>query len=446
MFQRLILTGGLLLSMAVAPARAELPTDLLQEARRRVNFGLNPGLALVQVKAGKTPEIATMGRLALSATSAPVTADTPFEIGSLTKVLTALEAALLEEQQRLSVRTPLAQLWPKDWQPISPKLSALTLSHLLSHTSGLPRMPENFEPQQPADPWQDYTPERLQAFLTAWQGGPQTYAYSNLGYTLVSGLLVAASDAENLSTLMTRDLFQPLGMNTTGFSDPPGPWPVPHADGIETHHWHFSEITAGVGGVRTSARDLARFLQAQLQPPPGLLGQAIRRSHQPLAAGSQPVAYGWHCAKLNGQMLYWHNGETGGFISFMGFVPATGLAAAVLSNNTEAIEDLGLKLLNPESALTAREDPRRTPAQLRPYTGRYRLSPNEEVHIHQDHGYLIVQITGQPALRIYPQPEPHTFAWHVVEARVVFEWHQQQVTGLKIYQNGAVYPAARLSP
>ncbi len=68
-------------------------------------------------------------------------------------------------------------------------------------------------------------------------------------------------------------------------------------------------------------------------------------------AGGMSVGLGWHIAKGKNGDVIWHNGGTGGYRAFAGFVKETGEGVVLLTNSTESVDDIGFHLLNPESAL-----------------------------------------------------------------------------------------------
>jgi len=445
------LSAGLVLAWGPVAKATGLSAEVQASAQRRVELGLNPGLALVYLKKGQPAEIKTWGKVAWGPEAPSITPATRFEIGSVTKVLTALQAALMVEQKVLQPETTLQQLWPESWGELAPSLQPLTLSSLLTHSSGLPRLPDNFAPADPSNPYADYDQDALQAFMQSHQLAtqPPAYAYSNLAYGLSGVLLAAQTSSLSYTQLLEQDLLQPLQMQHSSFAALPAEWMAQgHFEGVAVKNWDFSESTAGAGALKASAQDMAKFLQAQLEPPDNELGRAIRRSHQILyaAEGQQRMAYGWHIAQSQGRDIYWHNGQTGGYLSFAAFDPATGQAAAVLTNNTDAIQDLGMRLLGVGPPLPSLKDQRLPEKTLAAYVGVYALAPGVELHVSQQAGYLVVQVTGQAALRVFPGEAPHHFAYRVVEAEMVFSANAQgQINGLTFRQNGAEHTAPRLN-
>ena len=122
--------------------------------------------------------------------------DTVFEIGSITKVFTALLLADMVLRGVVAWDEPVARLLPASVHVPRFGERQITLLDLATHTSGLPRMPSNFHPADPGDPYADYTVGQLYDFLddTMLSRTPGTaYEYSNLGYGLLGHALARRS-------------------------------------------------------------------------------------------------------------------------------------------------------------------------------------------------------------------------------------------------------------
>ena len=97
--------------------------------------------------------------------SRPLNGDTIFEIGSVTKVFTALALADMVEHGQVSLTDPISKYLPDGVKTPQRGGKSITLEDLATHTSGLPRLPSNIEPRNPADPYADYTAAQLYDFL-----------------------------------------------------------------------------------------------------------------------------------------------------------------------------------------------------------------------------------------------------------------------------------------
>lgn len=272
--------------------------------------------------------------------------DSLFEIGSITKTFTGLMLAQMIEQQQVTAEQPVRTLLPANAVP-KPSGTEVSLLDLVTHRSGLPRMPTNFEPVNPTNPYIDYTADRLYAYLTQ-QGlakpADAPSAYSNLGFGLLGQALENRAKVD-YPQLLSQLVTAPLCMTDT-VVQLDGPHKARFIQGYTndrkpTGPWDF-DATAGAGAIRSTADDLLKYLAAQMQPAPcesagesphtKTLVAAIKRS-QTLQADLRPntkIAYAWIFNSTTGS--YWHNGGTGGYTSFAFFNPQRRYAAVVLTN------------------------------------------------------------------------------------------------------------------
>lgn len=436
---------ALALACSLPLQAAEIPARVLDSARQRVDYGLNPGLVLIYLEGDDEPVIQVLGKSSFEADALPLTPRSRFEIGSLTKLFTALLAAKLVNEGKIEPSTTLQELWPQTWPPLDKSLQQVQLKALLTHTSGLPRLPDNFAPADPRDPYADYDLSHLQAFLSHYHlaATPAKYAYSNVAYGLL-GVLLPRQQSPKLgyAEMLQSEILKPLHMSLSSTEDLENLalTTQPYFEGAAVSHWHFADAALGLGSIRSNAEDMARFLQAQLHPPDSTLGRAIQRSHELLYDGAEhKLAYGWHISTIAGRELYTHSGETGGYLSFIGFDPKTRRGAVVLTNHTDAIADLGVAMLNPDYTLRTLTDQRLPATELRAYLGDYDLAPGVQIRVRQAGGYLLARVTGQNFIRVFPDGE-RSFKYRVVKARLVFKADAQgQIVGVTLEQNGEHY-------
>jgi CubicO group peptidase (beta-lactamase class C family) len=99
-------------------------------------------------------------------------------------------------------------------------------------------------------------------------------------------------------------------------------------------YWHFDAL-AGAGAIRSTASDLLRFLDDQIDPSKTPLADAIKASHEIHYRNPQglALALAWHVISLpDSTRLFWHNGGTGGFRSFIAFAPDKRAGVVLLAN------------------------------------------------------------------------------------------------------------------
>ena len=122
-----------------------------------------------------------------------------------------------------------------------------------------------------------------------------------------------------------------------------------------------------------------------------------------------------------------------------------GRGVVILTNNTDAVVDLAQHLLQPELPLKPLVDQRLPAAKLASYSGKYLLVPGQFLSARAEAGYLIIGITGQPELRVFPEAEADAFRYRVVDAQLVFEKNPDgSIRGVTLNQNGKALYAAKV--
>lgn len=319
----------------------------LDRSARRA--GRHVGVALGVVD-GDRPDVAGFGVTGPS--GATPDASTSFQVGSVTKVVTALLLADAVVRGEVALEQPLTSAFPG--AAAHPSGEPIRLVDLATHTSGLPRLPPGLVRQargQRDDPYATFTIERLEQALaqppTRPPGGKPRY--SNYGAGAL-GEALARLTGHPYAELVHDRIVVPLGLQdtTVEVDRSAANVAVGHTRrGRVTGDWHLAAL-AGAGALRSSVADLLVLLRAHLDPDATRLGPAIRLAMEPRARISRPLAVGlgWHILdRRGGARWWWHNGGTGGFRSFVGFDPAIGRAVAVLANDTRSVDRLGQLLL-----------------------------------------------------------------------------------------------------
>jgi CubicO group peptidase (beta-lactamase class C family) len=388
---------------------------------------------------------------------AAVDADSVFEIGSITKVFTSLLLADMVERGEVKMDTPVASLLPSTVTVPSRSGKQITLADLSMQVSGLPRMPNNFRPADPENPYADYDATKLYEFLsghTLARDPGEKYDYSNIGVGLL-GHALARKAGMSYEELLKKRIFDPLGMKDTSITLSPeqrkrlaiGHNPVLGS----VKNWDLDAL-AGAGAIRSTANDMLKFLAANMELAPSPLQPAMRRMRsmsKPTGVPDLEIMMGWHAFKKYGTEIVWHNGGTGGYRSFAGFVPAAKRGVVVLCNTSMDNDDLGRHILESQWPVRKYEPAKvRTeitvdPKILDTYVGEYQLTPAFVIAVTRDGDALFVQATGQPKLRVYAE-KPDAFFLKQVEAAVTFMKDESgKVTHLVLDQNGMQQKAAR---
>src|SRR5580658_2347125 len=143
--------------------------------------------------------------------------DTLFEIGSNTKVFTALLLAQMAERGEVNFDDPAATFLPPGATLPECGGRQITLAHLAAHTSGLPRDADNYAPTDRANPFADFSVDRLYDFLARYRldrDPGAAHAYSNVGSGLL-GHVLARRAGVDFETLVRERIAAPLGMAST---------------------------------------------------------------------------------------------------------------------------------------------------------------------------------------------------------------------------------------
>jgi CubicO group peptidase (beta-lactamase class C family) len=305
----------------------------------------------------------TFRRGRLRATEAtPVDANSIFEIGSVTKVFTATLLADMVEQGLVRLDDPIQRYLPEDVRvPIRGR--PITLCDLATQTSGLPRLPPGLfrrSLRRRHDPYAGFSEQDLLHALakTRLKRTPgERLRYSNFGFGLL-GYVLARRAESNYDELVRDRICVPLGLADTGleiadnaaerFAD------GHNRRGRSVAHWHLGAL-AGAGGLRSTVNDLLGFLDVQRTEPATPLARAARATHGSRATrGRLEQGLGWVSLPLRGdpRRMLWHNGGTGGFRSFLGFVPDTSVGVVVLSNSARSVDAIGFRILESLSRVT----------------------------------------------------------------------------------------------
>ncbi len=380
----------------------------------------------------------------------PPDGDTVFEIGSITKVFTSLLLADMVERSEVKLDDPVAKFLPESVKVPDHDGRHITLLDLSMQVSGLPRLPANLKPADPANPYADYNAPRLYEFLsshTLTRAPGAKYEYSNLGAGLL-GHALARRAGMDYEALVRRRILSPLGMNDTSIALSEAQ-KKRLAAGYNAalrpvKNWDLDAL-AGAGALRSTANDMLKFLAANLELTGTPLQPAMRRMRSMRRETGAPdleIAMAWHILTKFGAQIVWHNGGTAGYRSFTGFDPVKKKGVIVLCNTFLDIDDVGRHILEsqyPLATLTApkqRAEVKIDPAILANYAGEYELTPQFSITVTGEEGRLFAQATGQPRFELFAEKETEFFL-KVVDAQITFGKDDSgQVTHLVLHQNG----------
>ena len=371
-----------------------------------------------------------------------------FEIGSITKVFTALLLAETVAEGKASLDDRLAQHLPAGLE-LHPNVAAITLAQLASHTSGLPGPIPDFRPADPLDPYADFTAERLLAIVSAQRPGPPPHAaeYSNLGVGLL-GLILERIHGKPYADLVAERITGPLGLRDTAIElspDQQARFATPHDGAKVVKPWRIPALPAA-GALRSTAADLALFAQALLDGRDARLAAAweLICRRQAEFQGAE-IGLGILIARVEGAPAYSHGGGTGGFRAHLAIEPARRRAFVVLINNT-ALEPTRLlgDLRVPAHLRAERAEQPLAAERLAEFAGCYDLAPNARFTVLAGpEGRLVARLTGQAFHPVFFAGADRFF-YRVVAAELQFNRNAAgRIDSLTLHQDGRELPAKR---
>lgn len=327
----------------------------------------------------------------------PNDARTLFDIGSLTKQITAVAVLRLEREGKLKIDDPIARYLER----VPPDKSAITIHHLLTHTSGLPRalrtVGENTEDRA----------EMLAAVLAAplESAFGRRHSYSNVAYDLLAAVVELAAK-EPFDSVVRRTCFVPAGMTRSGFCEEPELEKAASARAyrddvaktLAVDDW-YSWGMRGAGGVVTSVDDLHRW-ELALRGGDLLDEAAKKKLFQPFL---DDYALGWRVGKTpKRKRVIEHGGTTNsGFDVHYARYVEDGATVIVLSNvaggSLPARVHVGRLLLG----LPTQSPPEAAPfdeslaAQV---AGTYSSDPETTLVASVERGHLVLEARGQGAM------------------------------------------------
>ncbi|MEJ7646187.1 MAG: serine hydrolase [Chryseolinea sp.] len=338
-----------------AQKSAKLPDNVVTNIEKRISYAQSPSI-VIGIIDKEGARFFNFGNVKVNGTKA--NEHTVYEIGSISKVFTATLLAQQILDGKVKLDDPAQKYLPAEAKVPRRGGKDITLGNLSDHTSGLPRMPSNFTPSNPGNPFADYTVEQLYSFLSSYdltRDIGSAYEYSNLAQGLL-GHILALNAGTTYEALMVNTIASPLGMKETKIAldeNMKKNLATGYSEGNAVQNWDIPTL-AGAGAIRSSTYDMLKFLAANIGLTKTPLQNAMNMTHQVRhdKAGAMRVGLGWHIAKGKAGDVIWHNGGTGGYRTFAGFVKETSMGVVVLTNSSTGADDIGFHILNPDAPLT----------------------------------------------------------------------------------------------
>ncbi|GAA0886845.1 hypothetical protein GCM10009120_54440 [Sphingobacterium siyangense subsp. cladoniae] len=284
----------------------------------------------------------------------PPTKTSIYEIGSLSKVFTAILLSNLVEEGTITLDQPIALFLP-DTLKKNGELSKITFQMLANHTSGLPRLPDNLDKVKgfnENDPYKTYDKKALYNYLASFKNKKnqgEEYEYSNLGYAVL-GDIICSIYKKSYDQLVKDIICKPLEMsNTFQVLDPKrkDTFKVYNKEGQEVIPWSFDAF-GPAGGLKSTLEDLLKFANAQFKMPQTPLENAMAntRLFTFFLPPDTDLGLAWHMNLIDDLTVYWHNGGTAGSSSYLALSPDKKSGVVILSNSAISTDDTGKAILD----------------------------------------------------------------------------------------------------
>ena len=426
---------------------------------------------------------------------------TVFEIGQLSSLYTTAMLSLLVQRGDLNLTDRVSVYLPDTVTvPATPAGRPILIEHLATHTSGLPRLPDNLVSDDPDDPLKGYSVELLYEYLAGYAEAQRDglesrfgynvpeeedpegqdpvgddpfetedrystdapYAYSDLGMGLLGHVLERAT-GESYDDLVREMLSDPIKLaNTanapsqsmrtylaTGHDDARRPVPA----------WSDTTLVGGTG-LRSNLHDMMTLVSANMgiiyALPEDFTEDDSTRYHasfDSLIVAREPTneegvrtALGWKVRQdAQGREIHWLTGRTNGFYAFAAFLKAWRKGVVVLSNSSVNVEDIGFHLLSARNPLAPppMKTVRLSEDAYEACTGTYTFSPEFTVDITYSEGKLYGQPPGQPRSELILESSGD-FYLEVEDARITFVQDEMgNVDHFLFLQDGKTHRAER---
>ncbi len=334
-----------------------------------------------------------------------------FEIGSVTKTMTAALLADLILQGKASLDDPISKYLPADAVVPSFEGKPILVKHLVTHTSGLPVIPDFGKAPDANNPYVNVDEASLLARLSKVKlkrAPGSEFEYSNYAMMLLTSMIVKRAGADFETLLQTR-LFAPIGMKNSYVNLKPKTVDAAQGhtpNGQMTPAWTFKTNVAGVGGVRSTLDDMVNYVQAQLGMTTSAISPALKLTQQTVKTeANRQSGMNWMLTPLDSHFVHAHEGGTGGFAAFTAFDLETKRGVVILSDTAMSsvgglstlgnhLLDARLQLGKPRTLKVADD------ALLDALVGRYDAGPGLQLTLSREGRRLFTQATGQEKLEM----------------------------------------------
>ncbi|MFZ5814435.1 MAG: serine hydrolase domain-containing protein [Bacillota bacterium] len=353
----------------------------------------------------------------------PVTEETLFQIGSVTKTFTATALMRLAEQGRLDLEAPVRRYLPDFQVADEATAAAVTVRHLLTHVAGWPG--DLFVDTGNGD---DAVAKYVAGMAKLEQITPlgELWTYNNAAF-VVAGRVLEVVAGKSYEAAVKELLLQPLGMSRSFFFPAEvmiHRFAVGHMlreEGLEiARPWNIPRSSNPAGGLVSTVTDLLRYARFQMGDGRAESGErlltpeSLRLLQTPVVAASngQRMALSWFIEEVGGVRFAGHGGATFGQMTLFWMAPEQGVALAILTNGQRgnALNTAASAWVRKELLGVAAEQPEPLDlpeAELAPYAGRYEHE-GAVIHLEARGNRLIARVIPKQleVLETKPKEEP----------------------------------------
>jgi len=424
---------------------------------KSVQTGSTPGISVLVSQNGQIIYQKGFGYADVG-NKVPVTPDTKFRIGSITKQFTAASILKLQEEGKLSVQDKLSKFIPD-----FPRGDEVTIQQLLTHTSGIHSYTD-----RPL--LYNYLPlpittaaliDTIKAYPYDFNPGDR-YLYNNSGFVIL-GYIVEKISGKRLINYLNETFFKPLGMNSTGMyeskvilDNEAYGYSYENETLKKALNWDMS-WAGGAGALYSTTKDLFTWDEAVFngkvlsdESLKAAFTNAVLNNGQKVDYG-----YGWALQDYRGYKFISHGGGLDGFVSYLERQPEKNITVVILCNSTPPLTGINpganamliseyllwsgmAKQSSFSSDTTVDEN------ILKNYVGRYDYGQGAVLIVTLEGKQLYAQLTGQAKYPIFPASKDE-FNWKVVEASIKFITDEKgNVTHVVHHQNGQQFEAKKL--
>ncbi len=385
----------------------------------------------------------------------PVTPDTKFKIGSISKQFTAVAILKLQEEGKIKIDDKLSK-----YIPDFPGSNEVTIYQLLTHTSGI----HDYSVQPNLDMTKPITHQALLDIIKKlpYDFNPgERYLYNNSGFVIL-GYIVAQLSGKTLSEYLNETFFKPLGMNNTGIyknnivlnNEAQGY----SMNGDTVKKADFQEMSwgLGVGNIYSTTKDLYKWNEAIFNGKV-LSNATLRKAFTQTvlnSGGKVDYGFGWFLITNRGLEFIQHSGVSSGFFSYLECQPENKLTVCVLLNSLPTPEGIN-PILNgqaiSEFILQDKMEKQNTDVGkivseniLKKYEGRYNYGQAMVMLVTMKDKQLFGQMTLMEASPLTPISD-NEFYFKARNAKIKFVSDTSSIVDrLFQYQDGLFFEATKL--